>query len=308
MKRKLFKTKIDSIDESAMTVDVVFSTDDEDRDGEIVVQSGWDISEYSQNPVVLWGHNPSEPPVGKTLDIQIGEHQSVAKIQFAKGDEASERLFNLVRQGILKTVSAGFMNTLAEGNRLIENKLYEISWVSLPANRNAITLAYEGGMISKEDTDFMRKMYKKELDYLETLEHKATEIDFKTGEERYLYAKDCYCNKCQTVHDKIKKNGILINKEGDTVDKEEMSKLIVEQVTEAIKPLTDKLEALEAGSKETSEKLDEVVSKLPKEVSDSEAGTKPPLKDGSKQDEDGEEELTAEEIQAAVAEALAEDE
>lgn len=200
--RKLFNTEIKSIDEDARTVQVVFSTEDVDRDGDVVVQAGWNFEEYSKNPVVLWGHDSSEPPVATTLDINTQGQKSLATMQFAKDDSVAERLWNLVRQGILKTVSAGFINTLREGERLLENTLLEISWVSIPANPNAITLGYESGMIEKEDVDFLQKHYTKQLDIL--------------GRGK-------------------------INKEGGEMD-DKLREEVASTVAESIKPLAEKLE------------------------------------------------------------------
>ena len=54
---------------------MVISTDNEDRHGEIVDQNGWELENYMSNPVVLWGHNHFEIPVGVTdkLYIELSE-------------------------------------------------------------------------------------------------------------------------------------------------------------------------------------------------------------------------------------------
>lgn len=242
--RKFFQTEVKSIDEQAKTVEVVFSTEDVDRDGDVVVQAGWDFEEYAKNPVVLWGHDSYSYPVGKTLNVRTEGQKSIATIMFAKADEAAERLFNLVKQGILRTVSAGFINEEAEGNRLLKNRLLEISWVAIPANQNAITLAYESGMIEKGDLEFLQKHYTKQLNY--------------------------------------------INKEVKdyTMDKDQLQ----EALNEAIKPLSEKLEALQEQVTSTNDKL-------------AEADTKPPIEDGSTNA--NEVTISEEEVNTAIAEGVA---
>ena len=42
----------------------VFSTGTEDRQGDIVVQNGWILNEFLQNPVVLFTHDHWQPAVG----------------------------------------------------------------------------------------------------------------------------------------------------------------------------------------------------------------------------------------------------
>jgi hypothetical protein len=39
------------------TFDVIISTEDLDRSGEIVRQNGWELTNYKNNPIVLFGHN-----------------------------------------------------------------------------------------------------------------------------------------------------------------------------------------------------------------------------------------------------------
>src|SRR5690242_6110604 len=46
------------------TFDVLISTEVKDRAGEIVRQDGWDLANYKNNPIVLWGHDYYTLPVG----------------------------------------------------------------------------------------------------------------------------------------------------------------------------------------------------------------------------------------------------
>lgn len=270
MLRKFFNTTVKSIDEQARTVEVVFSTEDVDRDGEIVVQSGWDFEDYSKNPVVLWGHNPGEPPVGKTLDVRTEGTRSIAKIQMAD-DEVADRLWRLVKQGILRTVSAGFLNVERDGDRLLENILLEISWVSIPANRHAITLAYESGMISQKDCQWLESSMVKQLDMLRDI--------IKEDEQSKT------------------------KKEGETMDEAKLQELLTNTVSEAVKPLQDKLEALEGSVASIQAPAPE--AQPTKEEQAPEGDTKPDPTGGNNPGE-GQGELSQEEIMAAIAEGIAE--
>src|SRR5580704_3662970 len=61
-----FKTieKLRKAKEENGAFDVIISTEDIDRSGEIVRQNGWEMANYKNNPIVLWGHNYYELPIG----------------------------------------------------------------------------------------------------------------------------------------------------------------------------------------------------------------------------------------------------
>src|ERR1700722_19538295 len=46
------------------TFDVIISTEDLDRSGEIVRQDGWEMTNYKNNPIVLFAHDYYSLPIG----------------------------------------------------------------------------------------------------------------------------------------------------------------------------------------------------------------------------------------------------
>src|SRR3977135_439738 len=66
------------------TFDVIISTEDTDRSGEIVKQSGWELANYKNNPIVLWGHDYYSLPIGVCTETYLTEHNGVAALG-AKG-------------------------------------------------------------------------------------------------------------------------------------------------------------------------------------------------------------------------------
>lgn len=173
---KFFKTKASSIDESKFTATFVISDESVDRQGEIIKQDGWDFKNYLNNPVVLFGHDSYDLPIGKTIDIKVEDGKTLATIEFAAAiyDKAAT-VFNMVKAGILNTVSVGFINKeYLDGEDydnyvLTKNELLEISIVPVPANPNAIVLAAKDGLIDKKDVGFLVKAYEKELEGLRKL-------------------------------------------------------------------------------------------------------------------------------------------
>lgn len=79
-----------------------------DRDNEIVMPDGVDLSQFKKAPVLLWGHNWNEPPIGGDDDIVSDGFGLKAKMKFANTDRAKE-IWSLVKDGFLKTSSIGFI-------------------------------------------------------------------------------------------------------------------------------------------------------------------------------------------------------
>ena len=101
------------------TFKFVISTDDEDRQGEVINQSGWDFTNYKNNPVVLWGHNYYDLPIGVTDEIFTNDKgQTIAKGRFAPEDANpfAQQVRRLYDAKIVKTTSVGFIAREMEGN------------------------------------------------------------------------------------------------------------------------------------------------------------------------------------------------
>lgn len=137
--------KVKAIDRDNYTIRFIMSTPDVDRHGEVVDQKGWDFNNYLQNPVVLWGHDQSIPAVGKIIEIGIVEGNTEGVVQFAYNENPlAKTLFELYAGEYMRAVSVGFMNrkwAYDEQNdilTLLENELYELSLVNVPANARAL--------------------------------------------------------------------------------------------------------------------------------------------------------------------------
>lgn len=149
-KQKTKASKPISIDVEKRTVEVVMTTNDVDRDRDIVETKGLCTKNFLQNPVVLWAHNASILPIGKILDIQQSDTCMVGTVEFAKTAMAEE-IFQLYVGGFLKTWSIGFDSKKMEfikneqndivGYHFIETELYELSAVPVPANPEAMVRA-----------------------------------------------------------------------------------------------------------------------------------------------------------------------
>jgi len=146
-KAYIFQTK--SIDRENYTIEGIFSTQDIDRHGEVVMQNGWKLDAYRLNPQVLFAHESNKLPIAKMLDIRVDENnQLVGKMQFAvEIYEFAKTVFEMYAGGFMKAFSAGFMNEVWQINEaddiviLNQNELFEVSCVPIPANKLALVKA-----------------------------------------------------------------------------------------------------------------------------------------------------------------------
>ena len=133
---------------------VTASTPTSDRYGD-VVSAPWQLERYMANPVVVWAHDYSTPPVGRALEVTMEGPNLVAKIQWDDSDAnpLGQTVAHQFRSGFLSAVSVGFQpgeairrNALDEshphyaerGNVFRDNELLEISAVPIPANPEAL--------------------------------------------------------------------------------------------------------------------------------------------------------------------------
>jgi HK97 family phage prohead protease len=141
--------KIDT-NESERTIVARVSTADRDRDGEIVEPKGIDLKDYQANPVLMWAHRYSDPPIGKCVWSRVDDTGLVCKFQFAKTQFADE-IYYLYKEGYQKAFSIGFIPLDFDREEKIHRKssLLEVSCVPVPCNQNARVIeAYQKGFIT----------------------------------------------------------------------------------------------------------------------------------------------------------------
>jgi HK97 family phage prohead protease len=141
--------KIEQLDDTNKSFVAVGSTEDEDRDKDIIRQDGWKLTNFKKNPMVPWSHNYWGIPVAKSLRTWVDKDSKklLFKPQFDIDDETSMKIFNKYKNGFLKSFSVGFRGLKFEyrdehdrwsgGIEFLEQELLEISAVTIPANPNA---------------------------------------------------------------------------------------------------------------------------------------------------------------------------
>lgn len=139
MKKQYIKALIEKATDSGFSF--IASTAAIDRQGDSIDQAGWDLSNFKQNPVMLWAHDYSAPPVAKALTLDATDPRGlVGTCEFAPTDFA-QQIKTLVEGGFVNALSVGFIPLQRNGNIITKSELLEISFVPVPANQEALILA-----------------------------------------------------------------------------------------------------------------------------------------------------------------------
>jgi phage head maturation protease len=120
----------------------------------VLEATGAKLDNYRRNTVVLYGHDYSGLPVARALEIDPVPGVGVrAKMQFPpKGvDTRIDAVHTLWDLGFLNAVSVGFTPvsgtpTGKGGTRYTDWELLEFSIVPIPANADALRLAFDGAV------------------------------------------------------------------------------------------------------------------------------------------------------------------
>lgn len=128
------------------------STGSEDRDGEIIEPSAFtNLNDYlTKNPVIFYDHawatwdapQESTMPIGKAVSGSIDPEKGLSLSWQFSGLPFAQNVKKLVDEGILNSVSVGFIpkkwDVDDEGRRVYsEVELLELSVVNIPSNRDA---------------------------------------------------------------------------------------------------------------------------------------------------------------------------
>jgi HK97 family phage prohead protease len=150
-----------------LDVEAVLSTRQRARDGHILEPAGADLTGFRANPIILWSHDPDQP-VGRAENIDVAVDRIVARIRFAApgASETADRIRQLVKGGIINTMSVGFDVIDATpidpakprgGMRITSWTLMEASFVSVPADTGAVVTMRAGKVLSAANLGRLQK-------------------------------------------------------------------------------------------------------------------------------------------------------
>jgi HK97 family phage prohead protease len=166
-----------------------------DRAGDIVVVQGIDTAAYLKNPVVLFQHDATMP-IARAVSLAVVGNFLTAVAQFPPlGTNAkSDEIYGLIKSGIISATSIGFIPKKYEpidrrdpyaGYRFLKSELLEFSFVSVPANSEAL-------VTGKDALAKLRRPRQTRTERMATADRLRREIDqrfpLETREDRMAHA------------------------------------------------------------------------------------------------------------------------
>lgn len=187
------------VDREKRLIDFIISTESVDRMFDTISVKGWQLDNFKNNPVVLFGHDHNSPPIAKAISItkrpKLKKLESRAEFMEKELSPFSDMIFQMYVNGFMKATSVGFIPLewqLSEdeerkahyGIDFEKQELLEYSVVSVPANPEAIM-----GMRSKGiDTNPLYEWSGKTLDEFDTHKKSGLIIPRKTLEQLYKHS------------------------------------------------------------------------------------------------------------------------
>jgi HK97 family phage prohead protease len=161
--------------ENSRLIEFIVSTGRVDRENDTIEPSGWDLTDYKNNPVVLWVHDHWSLPVGNARSIYLDGDVLRSMCEFTPEDlnPFGYQVYRLYAGGYLHACSAGFMpveynydETRKYGINFKKQSMLEYSCVPVPANPDALAIARSKGL----KTDLLKAWAERALD-----EHPTTD-------------------------------------------------------------------------------------------------------------------------------------
>lgn len=174
--------EIKGVNRETRTITFVGTSDTKDRSGDIIEAAGWELKNFTANPVFLWSHDGrAMPPIGRAVQVQRTMNSLQFTIEFVPPDilPFADTIFKLYAAGFLKGVSVGFLPKKREmlrdaagefiGFRFTQQELIELSAVSVPDNPDALIQESQHGALQKEAAEFLAKSLYAEKNLLNTI-------------------------------------------------------------------------------------------------------------------------------------------
>jgi HK97 family phage prohead protease len=203
--RTVLSTITKQINVKGRRITFVGTKESPDRTGDIIRVNGWEFENFQKNPVFLWNHDSSIPPIGKVTKIQRLDKEVLFDVEFAPAsvNEFADTVFKLFAEGFLSAVSVGFIpkdmevimsdDGLFVGVDILRQELLELSAVAIPAHQDALAASALGKKYDKwldQYENSLREHSDKEIakalsleDFVKTLDPTTTEEDETMKEE-----------------------------------------------------------------------------------------------------------------------------
>uniref|UniRef100_UPI0025CD3F70 HK97 family phage prohead protease n=1 Tax=Methanohalobium sp. TaxID=2837493 RepID=UPI0025CD3F70 len=169
--RKQQNVEVKEVDNQDRVLRFISSDQSRDRDGDTINPKGWDLENFNKNPVFLWAHDYSTPPLGKVVNTKLEDDKKKQDVKFIDPEEMypeteyknlpdhvkfADMVYRMYKSGDMNAVSVGFDPIDYEysddkgGNiDFKEQEQLELSAVPVPSNPNALQVA---GMKGVDDS------------------------------------------------------------------------------------------------------------------------------------------------------------
>jgi len=148
---------------------ILISDESTNRNGFRVLTAGINISDYEQNPILLWMHNRAWRgshddvlPIGRIINLSMEGSELFGEPEFDVDDPFAKQISDKFEKGFLKAVSAGLepvewsedVALMMPGQTrptLTKSVLFEVSIVVISSNCNTLALYNRNHELIKED-------------------------------------------------------------------------------------------------------------------------------------------------------------
>lgn len=159
LKQKSLQTinfKVGNFNDDERTFEAVASTPVVDRQGDVIQQDGWVLDNFIKCPVIPLFHNYENFPVARAIEVGV-DTDGLLKFVYQAPPEGinpeADLAWNYYRNQFMFAFSVGFIPLESEGNTFTKCELLEISAVVVPANPQALALAYKMGIGDKDSVN-----------------------------------------------------------------------------------------------------------------------------------------------------------
>ena len=215
-----------------------------DRQGEIIEQTGWDLKNFKNNPILLWMHDHTKP-LGKATRVWLDKSGAKPVLKFkgviSDATEWGRAAKQLMEEGILNSFSVGFRAMDIDDNTITKAELYEISLVTVPANPEARVVAAkalkEAGISEEITKEF-------EVTELESLKLRVKELEAVIDSEKELQSSAPSRSKQEIVTKRLELSKVVAkaadrliveSKSPKTVNRAKMIKIASEKLISDMK-------------------------------------------------------------------------
>jgi HK97 family phage prohead protease len=149
---------------------VIMTNGTRDRYGDSLKPIGARFKNYLRNSVLLWCHDSSIPPIGRTTNIRASSSDVRCDLIYAPGDiyPLAGTVFKLMQLGFVNAVSIGLIPlkaALAKDRELppgsldiFEYEIIELSVCPVPANPDALVAGRSAGIDTRPLVDWAGKV------------------------------------------------------------------------------------------------------------------------------------------------------